>query len=140
MDIKERILIIVLRVTAVLTMTAFFAVIMPFDWMAKTNDWLGLQKLENTPLTGYLTRSLSLIYVINGALVLYLSFDVRRYKEVIRFMGFLCIPFGISIICIDCSVQMPLYWKACEGAFTIVTGLVILWLVRNCNKMSNPSS
>ena len=80
----EKWMIVLLRLTAVVLLTALFPAVMPFAWMDATHQWLGLGKLPDAPIVGYLTRSLSALYAVHGVLVLYLSLDVRRFLPVIR--------------------------------------------------------
>ena len=82
---QERILRILLRVAGGLPLTALLAVVMPTEWMDATHRWLGLGELPRAPIVEYLTRSLSLLYAVFGALWLYMSTDVRRYAPLIAF-------------------------------------------------------
>jgi len=124
----EKTLVGVLRLTGGLLLVAVGAVFMPFGWMAAIHRWLGLGELPNTPMVGYLTRSLSALYAVHGALVLYLSFDVRRYLPVVRCLAVLGIAFGVGMIGLDCAVGLPPAWVVGEGPFIIALGTALLWL------------
>ena len=124
----ERALVVVLRAAGVLTLTALGAAIMPFSWMAATHRFIGLGELPDTVIVGYLTRSLSAMYAIHGALLLYLSFDVRRYLGLVRFLAVIGLVFGGGLIVLDLAVGLPLAWTLCEGPFVIGLSIVLYWL------------
>jgi peptidoglycan/LPS O-acetylase OafA/YrhL len=77
---------------------------------------------------GYLTRSLSAMYAVHGALVFFVSLDARRYLPVVKCLAALGIVFGFGMVVLDVSVGMPLPWVLCEGPFIIILGGVMLWL------------
>jgi len=130
----EKTLVGVLRFAAVLLMVAFGAIVMPFEWMAAIPRFLGLGDLPNTPLIGYLTRSLSALYATHGLLLFYISRDVRRYLPLIRFLAVVGIGFGSGMIVLDTAVGLPLSWTVGEGPFIIVMGVLELWLVARVNR------
>jgi hypothetical protein len=70
-----------------MAVTAVVPMVMPFAWMQSVNDSLGLEPLADTPLTQYLTRSLSGAYALLGALTIYVGLDVRRYRRLIVVIG-----------------------------------------------------
>jgi len=113
-----------------MAMLAIVPVIMPTAWMEATNDWVGLGPFHRSPLMEYLTRSLSLFYVLFGTLTIYLGLDVRRYLSLITLIGWLTIVLGVGLTGIDFAIGMPASWSWSEGPPTIVIGLFILWLVR----------
>ena len=128
MSWSEKALVWLLRFSGGLMLVALVAVFMPFDWMAAIHRWLGLGELPNTPIIGYLTRSLSALYAVHGALVVYLSFDVRRFLPVVRCLAVLSIAFGAGMLVLDCLVGLPLIWIASEGPFVVALGAAFLWL------------
>ena len=82
--------------------------VMPTDSMADVNDWLGLEPLHRSPLTEYLTRSLSAIYALFGALTIYVSRDVRHHAGFVAFAGILVVLLGIFFTALDFWAGMPL--------------------------------
>src|SRR4029450_13866831 len=72
----RRLLTWLLYVLGCMMSVAFVAVIMPTSAMAAIADWLGVGPLHRSPLTEYLTRSLSAMYGVLGVLHLYLARDV----------------------------------------------------------------
>jgi len=125
---NERILVWLLRVTGVIMLTALGAVVMPFGWMNSIHQQLGLGALPNVPIVGYLTRSISALYALHGALLIFLAHDVRRYLPVVRFLAVTDAVFGAIMLGIDWAVGMPLFWTVPEGPSTVAVGLFILWL------------
>ncbi len=111
--------------------TAIFPMAMPTDWMEAINDWLGLGPFHRSPLTEYLTRSLSGFYALHGLLALYLARQVERYADLLVFYGWLTVGFAVAIAAIDFSAGMPPSWSWGEGPPMLVLGGVIVWLARN---------
>jgi hypothetical protein len=113
-----------------MAMLAVVPVIMPTAWMETANDYIGLGPFQRSPLMEYLTRSLSLLYVLFGTLTLYLGLNVRRYLPMIGLIGWLTIVLGVGLTGIDFAAGMPASWSWSEGPPTIAIGLAFLWLVR----------
>lgn len=107
---------------------AFAAMIMPTDWMESVNDSVGLGPFPRTPLTQYLTRSLSALYGCLGLLTVYLGLNVRRHLDVIIFVGWLTILLGALLTGLDFKIGMPASWSWGEGPPTVLVGAAILWL------------
>ncbi len=128
MDRYERSLVVLLRFAAVVLITAVVPAVMPFAWMAAIHRQLGLGELPQGPIVGYLTRSLSAMYAMHGAIVYFLSLDVRRFLPVVKCLAVLGIAFGVGMFVLDVAVGMPTPWIACEGPFVIVLGSTLLWL------------
>lgn len=121
-------LAIVLRIFGFVDSLAVLAVFLPLEWMAQTHAWLGLGELPREPILGYLTRSASLLYALHGALVLFLSFDTRRYAPLITFLAAAALVHGIVLLGIDLLVGMPLFWIVLEGPAVVVTGAIVLFV------------
>ena len=124
----EKILTWLLYVLGVLAASAVVPAVMPTSWMEAVTRWLDLEPLPRTPLTQYLTRSLSLVYAMLGFFVLYLARDVRRYRELLRFVGWLTAALGVGLIVLDFSIGMPPSWSWGEGPPTVVIGWAMAWL------------
>ena len=127
-DLAERALVILLRVSGLVLLTALFTAVMPFTWMDEIHRRLGLGELPNMPIMGYLTRSLSAMYALHGALVFFVSLDVRRYLPVVKCVFVLGILFGLGMLVLDQAVGMPRRWAYCEGPSIIILGGILLWL------------
>lgn len=118
-----------LRLSAGVLLLALAAVFLPQSWMVQANDWLGFGPLPDTPLVGYLTRSLSAAYALLGVLTLALAADVRRYAPLIGCLGWAYLAFGAVLLVIDFAVGMPLAWALIEGPVVIGSGAMQLWLL-----------
>jgi len=124
----EKTLVVLLRCTAGVLLLALAPVFFPYSWMAAINRKIALGELPHTAIVGYLTRSLSALYAFHGALVLYLSLDVRRYLPLIICFSALAVVFGALMLALDIYVGMPLLWSLCEGPFIIAFYSFILGL------------
>ena len=62
----------------------------------------------------------------HGAVVFFVSLDVRRYLPVVKCLAVLAILFGVGLFVLDVVVGMPPLWIACEGPFVVVLGGVML--------------
>ena len=107
---------------------ALGAVVMPFEGMNVIHKQMEMGNLPQVPIVGYLTRSISALYALHGALLIFLAGDVRRYLPVVRFLAVTGAAFGVVMLGIDCAVGMPLPWKLGEGPFVVMLSAVILWL------------
>ena len=124
----ERTLVLLLRISAVVLLIAVIPAVMSFSWMIAIYRHLGMGELPEGPIMGYLTRSLSAVYAMHGALVLFVSFDVRRYLPVVKCLALLSVVLGAGLLILDVVVGMPLFWIVCEGPVIIVFYGVLLWL------------
>jgi len=129
---SEKTLVLILRLAAVTLLLALGAIFLPFSWMAAVHAWLGLGELADTPLTGYLTRSLSALYAFHGAILFLVSLDVRRYGPLIRLLAVGNIVFGAVLLILDLSLGLPLFWTLSEGPSVMALGAVLFWLQRRC--------
>jgi hypothetical protein len=126
----RRLLAWLLYVLGGMMSVAFVFVVIPTSAMAAIADWLGVGPLPRSPLTEYLTRSLSAMYGVLGVLHLYLARDVVRYLDLIILIGWLTILAGAIVTVVDFSAGMPLLWNWSEGPPTVLVGLLYLWLAR----------
>ncbi len=126
----ERILYWLLIVMGGMAASAIVPAAMPTRFMVAINDWLGLGPYPHSTLTEYLTRSLSILYAMLGALTIYVACDVRRYRDLLVFMGWLTVVLGAALTVLDFAIGMPARWSWGEGPPTIVVGLAIVWLAR----------
>lgn len=133
----ERWLVLILRAGGALTLSAFFAVFLPVDWMAATHRALGMGEFPASPLVDYLTRSVSVLYAFHGGLLLLLSTDVHRYRTLIVYIGASNLVIGLLLLGIDLHAGMPAWWTATEGPPVVVVGGLVLLLVR---KLPSPAA
>jgi hypothetical protein len=124
----EKALVWLLRISAVVPLTALVPAVMPFAWMQDIHRSLGMGELPGGPIVGYLTRSLSAMYAMHGALLCFVSWNVRRFLPLVKCLAVLAVIFGIGMCLLDLLVGMPLPWTVSEGPFIVVLGGVMLWL------------
>ena len=123
----ESFLRFVLRCMGSVSLLALVAVIMPYSWMDATHQWLGLGRLPDQPIVGYLARSVSALYALVGALLWSLSFDLQRHRSTLCFLGVAIIVFGALLLGIDWAEGLPLYWRMGEGPWVMTMGAAIAW-------------
>jgi hypothetical protein len=128
----ERNLILFLRAIGCVDMLAVAAVMMPRQALDVAHAWIGLGAIPQEPIVGYLARSASALYVLHGAIVVFISFDVARHAGLIRFLAVASLVHGAVLFGIDVAEGMPPLWRYSEGPLFAASGLVILWLQRRC--------
>jgi hypothetical protein len=129
-DTRRRQLVWFLRILGGLDLIALLAVVMPFSAMNWMHYTIGLGEMPDAPLMGYLARSASMLYAFLGGLVLYMSFDVDRYRPVLDLIGRIVLVCGVILIGIDLAERLPLWWICLEGPTVLGLGGVLLWLLR----------
>jgi hypothetical protein len=134
---SERVLRFMLRYVGAVSLLALIAVFMPEAWMDATHRALGMGLLPAEPIVGYLARSLSLFYALMGGLLLLCSFDPRRYRIILCYLGAAFTFFGMVVWHVDFVEGMPSYWKHAEGPGVILIGAAILILTLRLNPKSN---
>lgn len=125
-EASDQPLVLTLRCLGGVDMLAFIAVVMPTAWIQWGHRWSGLGEFPEAPIASYLARSASAFYALHGLLVVYISFDVRRYWPLIRFFARLAVVHGVVMFAIDVAVGMPTWWTTVEGPAFAATGLVVL--------------
>jgi hypothetical protein len=143
MKSPERVLVWLLRLSGAMMLTALGAVFMPYDWMNLIHQRLGMGELPHVPIVGYLTRSVSALYALHGALLICVSLDVRRYLPIVRFLGVAGVVTGILLFGLDRAVEMPVFWTHREGPFVVGISVVILvlaWRVKGHEQTPGPPS
>lgn len=117
-----------LRILGGIDMLALVAVLMPHAWMSHINSLSGLGPLPDARIVSYLARTTSALYALHGAMILFISFDVVRYRPLITFLAYAAIVHGLVLLGIDLTNQMPVFWTAVEAPAFAATGLLVLWL------------
>jgi hypothetical protein len=126
----DRQLQLLLRALGTLDLLAFLAVFMPDDWMAASHAWLGMGEFPRSSLVDYLARSASLMYAQHGAVFLFLSGHVRRYRGLIRLMAVIALVSAVIMLAIDLLARIPLFWTVIEGPGYAVLASAVLVLER----------
>jgi hypothetical protein len=128
MSSKERALVWLLRVVGGTMLFALPFIFIPTVQMGSIHEWLGLGAFPGASITEYLARSLSAFYAAAGALALFLSTGVTRYRPVILLLSGVTIAFSPVVLWIDIKAGMPASWTWGEGPFVLPLGLVMWWL------------
>jgi hypothetical protein len=136
----ERLLVLLLRALAVVELVALVAVVMPREWMGAGHRFIGLGGLPEGPVVGYLARITSWLYAVHGALVLLVSFDVRRYGPVIAFLALANVAQGVAVIAVGVAEGMPWLWTFGDGLGAVGIGVVLFLLQRRCAALLPPYS
>jgi len=122
--------VVLLRCLGVSGMLAAVAVFMPFSWMQICHEWLGMGELPDAPIVSYLSRSLSAFYVWVGAFVLLMSFDLAKYRHLIRLWGLSVCVVGVVAIWVDLASGLPSMWTWSEGPPMLIIGPLIVYCER----------
>jgi hypothetical protein len=128
MNRYEKVLVLLLRLDGIIMLSALIPSMMPLVWMQEIHTCLGMGRLPDGPIISYLTRSLSIMYAMHGAVLLFLSFDVRRFLPVVKFVAVVTILFGLCLTVLDVVVGIPPFWTFSEGPVLFVLYCVVLWL------------
>ena len=127
---SEFAIVVILRVLGGFALAAIPAIFFPYSWMNAIHGFLGIGELPDTPIVSYLARSLSIFYAMFGAITIFASLDLRRYRSLVTLIAVISILLGITLFGIDHFSGMPLHWTLLEGPFTIIVGGAILVLQR----------
>jgi hypothetical protein len=125
----ERTLVVLLRVTAAVMISAIVPAVMPLSWMDATHRWLGMGPLPRGPVVEYLARTLSAFYAFHGALLWIFAGDVGRYRPALRFMFGAALVFGAGVLLVDARAGLPLRWILAEGPFVMALSAAALRLL-----------
>ena len=123
----ERLLFVLLRLNAAILLLAAPCALLPFAWMdAVHRDALGLGSLSDIPITRYMARSLSLVYAMHGAVVMFVTLNWERLRFAVPYLAYLHLAFGCAMFVVDLDSGLPWWWVAGEGPSLVVFALVIL--------------
>jgi len=127
---SEQTLKLILRLLGSSSLFALIFVAAPYAWMDSIHSSLGMGRLPDDPVVGYLARSTSAFYALLGGLFWVVSFDLRRHRQVLIYLGAAITVFGAVLLVVDWSEGMPPSWTIWEGPFVIVFGLSVFFLSR----------
>jgi hypothetical protein len=132
---SDRVLLFMLRANAAILLLAAPCALLPFDWMdAVHRNWLGLGSLPNAVIARYLTRSLSLVYAMRGAVVLAVTLDWQRYRPIVPVLAWLHVSFGCAMLVVDLDAGLPWWWTASEGPSLATYGMAVLLVYRRASR------
>lgn len=128
-DSKQR-LAFALRAIGCLDLCALVAVVMPAEWIEIAHDALGMGTFPAAPVAAYLARTTSALYALHGATLVFVSFDVDRYANLIRFLARATCVLGGVVLAIDLPLALPDWWRYSEGPCIAAAGMIVLVLLR----------
>jgi hypothetical protein len=102
--------------------------------MVATHRWLGMGEFPQAPVTDYLVRSISLLYGFHGVLYFLVAGDPVRYQRIVRYLGVMCVVFGLLMFAIDLRAGMPTMWTMVEGPPLVGGGFLVLYLLSRATK------
>lgn len=135
---EQRALAWLLRGAGAVMLLALVPAFLPDSAMAQIHGGIGLGELPQITIVGYLTRSQSALYSFTGALFTFVSFDVLRYRPLIRHIARITFVFATYLFCLDIWVGLPIWWILAEGPLLWSAAAIILVLVRRLPKMCVP--
>jgi hypothetical protein len=118
----------VLRLVGFTSLLAIPCALMTFNTMADVHQTLGLGEMPRGPIVSYLARSTCAFYGLMGALMWLVSFDVVRYRPIIRFISVAFGLMGVFLCVVDFHCRMPIWWSLLEGPFDFAIGAVFFIL------------
>lgn len=127
----NRLLTVILRIMGTSSLTALLFVAASHDWMASIHADLGLGPMPESPVVWYLARSTSAFYAIVGGLFWVVSFDLKRHRKVLSYIGIVIPLFGATLFAIDYLEGLPPFWTYWEGPFVLAVGMAMLSLNRS---------
>jgi len=137
---RERLLVRLLRLCGSVLLLAAVAVFLPTRWMEASSRWLGLGEFPASPLVDYLTRSISAMYAMHGAVLIGVAQDVRRFAPLVVLLAWASVAFGATMLGIDLHAGMPGYWTLAEGPSILLMGVLYLWLARGLQSEGGPGA
>lgn len=126
----DRFLLWLIRLNAAIVLCAAPCSLLPFEWMDRVHGWLGLGPLPDAAVTRYLTRSLSLVYALHGAVLLAITRDWPRHRPLVPTMAYLHAALGAGLVLVDLTAGVPWWWAASEGPGLIGYAAVVLLVYR----------
>lgn len=130
----DRFLLWLVRLNAAIVLCAAPCALLPFEWMDTVHGWLGLGPLPDAPVSRYLTRSLSLVYALHGAVLLAVTLDWARYRPMVPVLAWLHAALGAGLILVDLTAGVPWWWTASEGPGLIGYAAVVLLVYRRASR------
>jgi hypothetical protein len=127
---RERFLVLYTRTVGLVAGSAAFCALMPLRTMDAVHRALGMGPLPAGPIVEYLARTTSALYALLGALLWTVSFDVSRYRPLVRGSGYAFMALGALLAWTGARAGLPGFWQAAEGPLNALLGLLFVWASR----------
>jgi len=133
---QEKLLRLVLRILGSGGLLAILFVFLPYSWMNAIHQGSGMGQLPKEPIVGYLARSTSAFYAMIGGLLWLMSFDVRRHRLALCYLGGAICFLGVVLFGVDLLEGLPFWWNLVEGLGNTAFGILILSLTCRIGRRS----
>lgn len=130
MNSHFRLLRLLLTIGGCILLSASVPVFFSPAFMARLHRELGLGEFPVQPIAVYLAKSVSLLYALHGAVMLFVAMQFERFKDLVPLLGWLHVALGATLIYIDLAAGMPWWWLANEGPPVMAVGLLFVFLYR----------
>ena len=117
---------LVLKVVGIADCLAVLLAFLPWTVIEQIHSFVGAGELRQEPLIEYLVRSVSLLHAMFGVLLVLLSGDVARYRDLIRSLAKLLSLAAIILAFVDLQAGLPLWWLATQCGGLLGIGAYLL--------------
>ena len=117
-----------LWIVAAVQMSAIAAVMMPRSWMDQCGDWMGVGGMPAGPLSGYLARLSSAMYVVHGMIVGWVAKSLPKTWGMVGPLVWTTVGLGLMMVWVDLIEGMPWVWGTVE-AVALFGSAAITWLL-----------
>lgn len=115
-EIRDRLLALLLRVVDCVALLALIPLWMPRAWIEAGHQWLGLGEFPVSPIAEYLARSVSALSAFYGGLLVALSFDVQRFRPLIRYQAIAIMALSACGVVVGSWAGMPWWFVGGDAA------------------------
>lgn len=126
----ERTLAWLLRVVGAVCLLGVVGLLLPAETMADIHASAGLGEFPDEPIADYLARATSALCGLFGALMIFLSTDVRRYRGVIAFQAYGILILSGALVVASLGSGRLLGFVIADAAACWAYTLPVLWLLR----------
>jgi hypothetical protein len=127
-DAADRWLALLLRCVGGVALLALIPLWMPRGWIDVGHRWLGWGEFPASPIAEYLARSVSSLCAFYGGLLVALSFDVRRYRPLIRYQTIAIMALSACGVVVGRWAGMPWWFVGGDAIACWAYGIPMLFL------------
>lgn len=117
---------LLLKVVGIADCLAAVVAFLPWAVIEQVHSVVGAGELTQEPTVEYLVRSVSLLHALFGALLVLLSADVARYRDLIRGLAKLLCLVAVLLFAVDLQVGVPLLWMITQCGGLLGIGVYLL--------------
>lgn len=127
---------LILRITALISLIALPAIILPRLAMEKLSWLTGFGQPPDVPLLVYVAAGGAAVFVGQAGFLWILSGDVVRYRPLVLYVGWVYTACGPAFLWIDRDAGMPHWWVAMDSLGSLIVGGTLLWACRPCKRQA----